>query len=92
PAGGVAAPPRGGPRGARPPAGGGRPDETLGESVCAVVVLEPGAELTLAGARAWLLERGVARFRLPDRLAVVDALPLTAIGKIDKKLLRARIE
>jgi 2,3-dihydroxybenzoate-AMP ligase len=32
---------------------------------------------------------GMARYKLPERLIVRDALPLTAIGKIDKKALRA---
>jgi 2,3-dihydroxybenzoate-AMP ligase len=31
---------------------------------------------------------GVAAFKLPERLEIVDAIPLTKIGKIDKKLLR----
>jgi len=34
---------------------------------------------------------GVARFKLPERLVVVDAMPRTPIGKIDKKVLRADI-
>ena len=36
-------------------------------------------------------EVGVARYKLPARLVVVDALPTTGVGKIDKKALRADI-
>lgn len=36
-------------------------------------------------------ERGVAKFKLPDRLVVIDELPVTKVGKVDKKALRADI-
>ena len=38
--------------------------------------------------RRWLLELGVAEFKLPDRFRMVPELPLTAVGKIDKRRLR----
>ncbi len=41
--------------------------------------------------RKFLRERGVADFKLPDRFETLDALPMTAVGKIDKQGLRARI-
>ncbi|MDT3439498.1 MULTISPECIES: (2,3-dihydroxybenzoyl)adenylate synthase [unclassified Pseudofrankia] len=66
-------------------------DEQVGESVRAVVVLVPAATLTLKAVKAFLRERGLARFMLPDLLTVADALPLTAVGKIDKRELRRRI-
>ena len=34
------------------------------------------------------MARGVARYKVPDQVVVVDAIPLTNIGKADKKLLR----
>jgi 2,3-dihydroxybenzoate-AMP ligase len=34
---------------------------------------------------------GVARFKLPERLELVDELPLTKVGKVDKKALRAHV-
>jgi mycobactin salicyl-AMP ligase len=67
------------------------PDEQVGESVRAVVVLVPGTGLTLREIKAFLRERGLARFMLPDLLTVVDALPLTPVGKIDKRELRRRL-
>ena len=38
-----------------------------------------------------LEERGIARFKLPERLEVLDALPLTSVGKISKAALRERV-
>ncbi len=38
--------------------------------------------------RRFLREQGVAEFKLPDRVESVDALPLTPVGKVDKKQLR----
>ncbi|WP_239332793.1 (2,3-dihydroxybenzoyl)adenylate synthase [Frankia sp. CiP3] len=69
----------------------GMPDEDVGESVCAAVVLTPGATVTLKMIKIYLHERGLARFMWPDRLAVVEAFPLTAVGKIDKRDLRRQL-
>jgi mycobactin salicyl-AMP ligase len=65
-------------------------DEQVGESVRAVVVTAPGATLTLKALKAYLRERGLARFMLPDLLTPVEGLPLTPVGKIDKQELRRR--
>lgn len=67
------------------------PDATLGERVCLYVVVDPGVHVMLDDVRELMLAAGVARFKLPDRLVVVDALPVTAIGKVDKRRLRADI-
>lgn len=67
------------------------PDPVLGERVCLYVVTHPGATVALRDVVAVMDEAGVARFKLPERLVLVDALPLTNIGKIDKKALRADI-
>lgn len=65
-----------------------KPDPDLGERVCAVVVVEPGTDLTLESVRGALTAMQVARYKLPEDLLVMDALPLTKVGKIDKKRLR----
>jgi salicylate---CoA ligase len=65
-----------------------KPDPDLGERVCAVVVAEPGTDLTLDSVRAALTAMQVARYKLPESLLVMDELPLTKVGKIDKKRLR----
>jgi 2,3-dihydroxybenzoate-AMP ligase len=65
------------------------PDPELGERVCLYLVVRPGCEVTPADLEQVLEATGMARYKLPERLIVRDALPLTAIGKIDKKALRA---
>ncbi|UCE32664.1 MAG: AMP-binding protein [Burkholderiales bacterium] len=65
------------------------PDARLGEKGCAWVVLRPGASLTLESLTKFLSdERRIARFKLPERLEITEALPLTNVGKVDKKALR----
>ena len=64
------------------------PDPIMGEKVCAFVIPHPGGTPTLETVRAHLVERGLARFKLPERLEVRDALPRTASGKVQKTPLR----
>jgi 2,3-dihydroxybenzoate-AMP ligase len=66
----------------------GVPDATLGERSAAFVIAA-GTVPTLAQLQAFLVERGLAGFKLPDRLYLVDAFPLTAVGKVDKRALLA---
>jgi cyclohexanecarboxylate-CoA ligase len=68
----------------------GVPDLRLGERACAVVVPAPGAQVDLAGLCQYLLDSGMSKHFLPERLSVVDALPKTASGKIRKVELRSR--
>ncbi len=68
----------------------GQPDRRLGERVCAFVVCAPGSPLDLATCGAWFAERGVARFKTPEAVVVVDELPLLAAGKIDRAELTRR--
>lgn len=56
----------------------------------ALVVPAPEAVAEPADLLAWLRER-VPRWWLPDRIAVVDALPRTSVGKIDKRALRDQV-
>jgi len=65
------------------------PDERLGEKACAVVVPTPGTAPKLDDLTAFLRERRIAPYKLPERLVLVDELPMTATGKIQKFLLRA---
>jgi len=60
------------------------PDDALGERMCACVVLRPGAPLCLPELVAFLLTFEIARHKLPERLAVLDRLPLSPIGKVAK--------
>jgi non-ribosomal peptide synthetase component E (peptide arylation enzyme) len=71
----------------------GMPDERLGEKACAYVVLAEGSStLALEEVTAYLRERGLATQKLPERLEIVPALPMTATGKIQKHILRADIK
>lgn len=67
----------------------GAPHELYGETVCLYVVPETGREPTLLELRRFLRGLGLAVWKLPERVEVVAQLPTTAIGKIDKKALRA---
>ena len=68
------------------------PDPRLGERACAYAVLEsPGEDLELAELAQFFDAREVAKFKWPERLEIVDDLPRTNIGKIDKKALRESI-
>ncbi|MFT4014812.1 MAG: (2,3-dihydroxybenzoyl)adenylate synthase [Paracoccus sp. (in: a-proteobacteria)] len=65
------------------------PDAHLGEKSCAFLVLREGVgKLSSPALRRHLLEQGVAEYKLPDRFRFTDVLPLTAVGKIDKRRLR----
>jgi cyclohexanecarboxylate-CoA ligase len=66
----------------------GFPDAVMGERVCAYVVAEPTFDLEVC--RAWFVERGVARFKTPERVVVLDEFPLLAAGKPDRAALRER--
>jgi mycobactin salicyl-AMP ligase len=68
----------------------GLPDAALGEKVCAVLVVD-GEMPTLAEVKTFLTARGLATYKLPDVLRRSDELPITAVGKIDKKALRAAL-
>ena len=63
------------------------PDERLGERMCAYVVAQAGSTLTLAELIAFLEAKEIARFKLPERLELVDELPVSSFGKVSKKTL-----
>ncbi|NTW40790.1 MAG: AMP-binding protein, partial [Cellulomonadaceae bacterium] len=68
------------------------PNARLGECACAYVVLEPGAEPpTLASLRELFGTRGLAKYKIPEWVEVIDALPMTPTGKVRKVELRERI-
>ncbi|MEU7020716.1 long-chain fatty acid--CoA ligase [Streptomyces sp. NPDC046203] len=65
------------------------PDEKWGERPLATVVLKEGASADYTELRAFLLaEGGVAKWQLPERWAIVPAVPKTSVGKFDKKVIR----
>lgn len=69
------------------------PDPVLGERACAFVTIKNGDDIDLTGLNIFLEnERRIAKFKLPERLEIIDALPLTNVGKVNKKALRDLIE
>ncbi|MFD5751121.1 (2,3-dihydroxybenzoyl)adenylate synthase [Streptomyces sp. NPDC127033] len=64
------------------------PDEFLGERTCAFLV-PAGKPPTLPEIKDALDARGLAAYKLPDRIELLAELPLTGLGKTDKKLLAA---
>lgn len=64
------------------------PDERLGERACAFVTLKPGNSLTLQDLTDFLLTEQISKSYLPEHLEVLDTLPRTASGKIQKFALR----
>lgn len=65
------------------------PDSLMGEKSCAFVVTHRAFKPVQL--RRHLRELGVAEFKLPDRFVRVDLLPLTPVGKVDKKRLREQL-
>lgn len=63
------------------------PDEFLGERSCAFIIPRDHS-LEAAELKLFLRERGVASFKIPDRIEFVDSFPKTAVGKINKRALR----
>src|SRR5262249_25458178 len=67
------------------------PDPVLGERACCFVTLRPGASVTLAEVNGWLAQHGVAKIKWPERLEVVETMPLTPTRKIVKGELIKRL-
>jgi 2,3-dihydroxybenzoate-AMP ligase len=63
----------------------------LGERLCLYITVKPGRDVTLEQIQELLRQTGVAAFKIPEHLVVLDELPTTKVGKINKKDLRADI-
>lgn len=61
------------------------PDERLGEKICACVVLKEGVEtISLELINELLLEQGFAKFKLPERLEILESLPRNPLAKVQR--------
>jgi non-ribosomal peptide synthetase component E (peptide arylation enzyme) len=70
----------------------GMPDELMGERACAFIVPKKGQSMTTEEMTSFLKTKGIAPFKIPERLEVVDRLPWVADGqKVDKKVLAKQI-
>ena len=69
----------------------GMPDEILGERVC-VFVVPKGEAPSLEELREFMKGKGVAIYKLPEKLVIVDKIPRNPVGKILKSLLREELK
>jgi non-ribosomal peptide synthetase component E (peptide arylation enzyme) len=67
------------------------PDPVLGERMCAFVIPKPGQGLTLKELTAFLVDKGLAKFKMPERLELTDDLPLSKFGKVAKNVLTKQL-
>ncbi len=66
------------------------PDAIFGEKACAFLVPKPGATLpTIKALGEFLSSKGLAKYKLPERIESIDAFPVTRVGKLDRARLRA---
>jgi len=63
------------------------PDAALGEKMCACVVPRAGASLELPALVAFLMDKEIAKFKLPERLELLPEFPVSTFGKVSKKAL-----
>jgi cyclohexanecarboxylate-CoA ligase len=68
------------------------PDERLGERACAVVVTKPGQSFDMPTLVDYLKAQKVAIQYIPERLELLDAMPATPSGKIQKFKLREQLQ
>ena len=70
----------------------GMSDPKMGERACAYVVPKPGKTFHFNEMIRFLKNQGAGVLLFPERLEIMDSLPVTEVGKIDKKDLRRDIE
>ena len=71
----------------------GASDPEMGERVCAFVVCREGKRIALSEVTSFLEKKGLARFKWPERIEMIDSLPKVASGhKIDKTKLKQRLK
>lgn len=66
------------------------PDEYLGERICAFVIPNGAAPRGVA-LKAWMRQRDIAAFKVPDQIVFVDDFAVTAVGKVSRRELRAAL-
>ena len=70
----------------------GMPDKEFGERACAYVVCKPGETLTFEEMVSFLLEKKIAKYKLPERLEIMDQLPTVGdSGKVNKNTLKEMV-
>jgi 2,3-dihydroxybenzoate-AMP ligase len=69
----------------------GMPDPILGERVCAFIKPKKDEKISFEEIISYLKEKKTSVLYLPERIEIIDELPLTNVGKVDKKRLREAI-
>ena len=68
------------------------PDARLGEKICACVVMRPGCQaITLEDTTSHLLNLGMAKFKLPERIEFYERLPRNALDKVQRFVLQEEV-
>ncbi len=67
-------------------------DEMLGEKTCVYVVPREGEEVKLEDLTSFMKDQGIAAYKLPERVELIDAIPRNPVGKILKNVLRDDIK
>jgi 2,3-dihydroxybenzoate-AMP ligase len=70
----------------------GMPDKALGERICAYIKLKPRTTLTFEELITYMKGIGASVLQLPERVEFIDSIPLTKVGKTDKKALKEDIQ
>ena len=68
------------------------PDPVFGEKACAFVTLRDACSLSFEELKSFLLEQKIAKFKLPERLEILDEFPISPAGKILRRTLRETID
>jgi non-ribosomal peptide synthetase component E (peptide arylation enzyme) len=68
------------------------PDEIMGEKTCVYIVPRGEEKCILEDLTSFMKEKGIAAYKLPERLEIVKEIPRNPVGKILKKVLREDIK
>lgn len=63
------------------------PDPAMGERMCACILLRDGSTLTFDELKRFLMGKEIAKFKLPERMEILQDFPLSTFGKVSKKKL-----
>ena len=67
------------------------PDKDLGERMCACIILRDKQTLTFDELKTFLAGKEIAKYKLPERMEIMDDFPLSTFGKVSKKDLVATV-
>ncbi len=67
------------------------PDPDLGERMCACIILRDGKSLTFDELKGFLIDKEIAKYKLPERMEIMTDFPLSTFGKVSKKDLVASV-